>query len=163
MLLGEDAENILLESKAAVFGVGGVGGHCVDALVRCGLGRIAIFDSAKVKPSNLNRQICAKKSTVGMKKVEAMSLHIADVSDCITEAFDCFVTRENAEELIPADADIIIDAVDNVTAKISLIEAASRWVRATDLSRTKFALRISLKQASTRFPALCAENCASAV
>lgn len=60
MLLGEDAENILLESKAAVFGVGGVGGHCVDALVRCGLGRIAIFDSAKVKPSNLNRQICAK-------------------------------------------------------------------------------------------------------
>ena len=84
MLLGEDAENILLESKAAVFGVGGVGGHCVDALVRCGLGRIAIFDSAKVKPSNLNRQICAKKSTVGMKKVEAMSLHIADVSDCIT-------------------------------------------------------------------------------
>ena len=126
MLLGEDAENILLESKAAVFGVGGVGGHCVDALVRCGLGRIAIFDSAKVKPSNLNRQICAKKSTVGMKKVEAMSLHIADVSDCITEAFDCFVTRENAEELIPADADIIIDAVDNVTAKIALIEAASR-------------------------------------
>ena len=77
MLLGEDAENILLESKAAVFGVGG---HCVDALVRCGLGRIAIFDSAKVKPSNLNRQICAKKSTVGMKKVEAMSLHIAEVS-----------------------------------------------------------------------------------
>lgn len=126
MLLGEDAENILLESKAAVFGVGGVGGHCVDALVRCGLGRIAIFDSAKVKPSNLNRQICAKKSTVGMKKVEAMSLHIADVSDCITEAFDCFVTRENAEEMIPADADIIIDAVDNVTAKIALIEAASR-------------------------------------
>ena len=126
MLLGEDAENILLESKAAVFGVGGVGGHCVDALVRCGLGRIAIFDSAKVKPSNLNRQICAKKSTVGMKKVEAMSLHIADVSDCITEAFDCFVTRENAEELIPADADIIIDAVDNVTAKIALVEASSR-------------------------------------
>ena len=103
-----------------------------------------------------------------MKKVEAMSLHIADVSDCITEAFDCFVTRENAEELIPADADIIIDAVDNVTAKIALIEAAAfrffpAWVRATDLSRTKFALRISLKQASTRFPALCAENCASAV
>lgn len=61
-----------------------------------------------------------------MKKVEAMSLHIADVSDCITEAFDCFVTRENAEELIPADADIIIDAVDNVTAKIALIEAAAR-------------------------------------
>jgi len=55
-----------------------------------------------------------------------MSLHIANVSDCITEAFDCFVTRENAEELIPADADIIIDAVDNVTAKIALIEAASR-------------------------------------
>lgn len=126
MLLGEDAESILSEAKAAVFGVGGVGGHCVDALVRCGLGRIAIFDSAVVKPSNLNRQICAKKSTIGMKKVDAMSRHIADVSDCAVEAFDCFVTRENAAELISADADIVIDAVDNVTAKIALIEAAAQ-------------------------------------
>ena len=80
LLLGKEAMDKLAASRVAVFGVGGVGGHCVDALVRCGLGRIAIFDSAKVKPSNLNRQICAKKSTVGMKKVEAMSLHIADVS-----------------------------------------------------------------------------------
>ena len=59
MLLGEDAEAKLGEAKVMVFGVGGVGGHAADALARCGIGSIAIVDAASVKPSNLNRQLCA--------------------------------------------------------------------------------------------------------
>ncbi len=126
MLLGVDAEERLQNAHAAVFGVGGVGGSACDALARCGLGRLTIVDSARVKPSNLNRQVCAKKSTLGMAKVEAMRLHLSDVSDCSVTVCDAFITRGNAAELIPADADVIIDAVDNVTAKLALIEAGSR-------------------------------------
>ena len=69
MLLGEDAEAKLGEAKVMVFGVGGVGGHAADALARCGIGSIAIVDAASVKPSNLNRQLCAEKATIGMPKV----------------------------------------------------------------------------------------------
>ena len=121
MLLGEDAEGILASSHAAVFGAGGVGGHACDALARCGVGHITVVDCAKVKPSNLNHQICAEKSTIGMDKTEAMRRHLTAVSDCIVTAVNAFVTSDNAPELIPADADIVIDAVDNVTAKLAVI------------------------------------------
>ncbi len=124
MLLGEEAEAQLCNADAVVFGVGGVGGHCVDALVRCGLGHITIIDAAKVKPSNLNRQICARRDTLGMDKVEAMRQHIEAVSECCVNAVNAFALPENIAELIPDDASIIIDAVDTVTAKLAIIERA---------------------------------------
>ncbi len=126
MVLGENAEKKLEEACVVVFGVGGVGGHCVDALARCGVGNIVLIDSACVKPSNLNRQICAKKSTVGMKKVEAMKRHVEDVSDCSASAVDAFAMPENICGLIPDNADIVIDAVDTVTAKIAIITEAKK-------------------------------------
>lgn len=126
MLLGEDAEEILGGAHAAVFGAGGVGGHACDALARCGVGRITVVDCARVKPSNLNRQVCAEKATVGMDKTEAMKRHIEAVSDCAVTAVSAFVTAENAAELIPADADVVIDAVDNVTAKLAIIAECIR-------------------------------------
>ena len=126
MLLGEATENILLNSTACVFGAGGVGGHCIDALARCGLGNIHIIDSAIVKASNLNRQICAEKNTVGMKKVEAMRLHIEAVSDCNVSVSDVFASPENIASLIGDNADIVIDCVDTVSAKIAIIEEAQK-------------------------------------
>lgn len=126
MVLGEEAEQRLDGACAVVFGVGGVGGHCVDALARCGVGNLFLIDSACVKQSNLNRQICAKKSTIGMKKVEAMKMHVEDVSDCRVIAVDAFAMPENICELIPENADIVIDAVDTVTAKIAVIIEAKR-------------------------------------
>lgn len=131
MLLGEDAEEILGSAHVAVFGVGGVGGHCCDALLRCGVGRLTVVDAACVKESNLNRQIVAEKATVGMPKVEAMKRHAEAVSDAFVIPVREFVTRDNAAELIPPDADIVIDAIDNVTAKLALIcECERRGVTA---------------------------------
>ncbi|MBO4385152.1 MAG: tRNA threonylcarbamoyladenosine dehydratase [Clostridia bacterium] len=121
MLLGEDALKTLSNAHAAVFGVGGVGGHACDALCRCGVGRLTIVDCAVVKESNLNRQICAEKSTIGLKKVEAMARHIRAVSDAFVCPVDAFVTADNAAALVPDDASVVIDAVDNVTAKLALI------------------------------------------
>ena len=126
MLLGEDAEALLENAHVAVFGAGGVGGHACDALARCGVGRLTIVDSACVKASNLNRQICAEKATIGMKKVDAMAEHISRVSDCRVTPVCEFVTGENTASLIPADADVVIDAVDNVTAKLALICECTR-------------------------------------
>ena len=126
MLLGEDAEAILGKSHAAVFGVGGVGGHTCDALCRCGVGNITLVDNALVKESNLNRQICAEKATVGMYKADAMKRHLEAVSDCAVTAVREFVTAENAADLIPEGVSVVIDAVDNVTAKLALISECKR-------------------------------------
>ena len=126
MLLGEDAEAPLEAAHAVVFGVGGVGGHACEALARCGVGRLTIVDSAIVKESNLNRQICAEKPTVGQPKVEAMKRRIEAVSDCRVTALREFVTAENAASLIPPDASVVIDAVDNVTAKLAIITECRR-------------------------------------
>lgn len=122
MLLGEAAEEQLARSRVVVFGAGGVGGHCIDALARCGVGNLIAVDSANVKASNLNRQICAKKSTLGMRKVDAMRMHVEDVSDCNFIGVCEFVTAENAKDFIPDDSDLVIDAVDNVTAKLAIIK-----------------------------------------
>lgn len=121
MLLGPDAEGLLGGAHAAVFGLGGVGGHACDALARCGVGTITAIDSAAVKMSNLNRQIIARKDTVGMPKALAMKAHLESVSDAKVFAVNEFVTAENAGSLVPGDAFVVIDALDNVTAKLALI------------------------------------------
>lgn len=127
MLLGEEAEDRLSGAHAVIFGVGGVGGHCADALARSGLGNITVVDSALVKASNLNRQICATKDSIGMRKVDAMEKHIESVSDCRVNAVNTFVLPENIAALLPDDNDydVIIDAVDTVRAKLAIIERAS--------------------------------------
>ncbi len=120
-LLGEEAFGRLQDSLVAVVGLGGVGGHCVEALARAGVGRLHIVDSDEVVVSNLNRQLIATKRTLGMKKTEAMWKRIVDVSDCIVTASDVFVREETVAEAVPADADFIVDAVDSLAGKLALV------------------------------------------
>lgn len=126
-LFGEDAVEGLTTKKVAVFGVGGVGGFCVEAMARAGVGSFVLVDSDEVALSNINRQIIALHSTVGRKKVEVMSERIADINpEAVVETRPCFFLPENAAEFDFSDYDYVVDAVDTVTAKIAIIEAAKK-------------------------------------
>ncbi len=123
-LLGKAAMDKLNNSHVAVFGIGGVGGHAVDALVRSGVGTITIVDSDEVAVSNINRQLIATSKTVGRKKVEVMKEHLFEVNPSVkVEVYDCFFLPETREQFDFSKYDYVIDAVDTVTAKIALVEA----------------------------------------
>jgi len=123
-LLGEDGFLKLSNSTIAVFGLGGVGSHCAEALARSGVGRLFLIDSDTVAPSNINRQSIALISTVGRKKTDVFKEKIADINpDCLVTTCDAFVLPENIGEvfsLCPVKPDYIIDAIDTVSAKIAL-------------------------------------------
>ena len=121
-LIGDEAMKKLNKARVAVFGIGGVGGHVVEALVRSGVGAIDLIDSDTVAESNINRQIIATISTVGKYKVEAMKERIADINpDCKVEAIPCFYLPETKDEFDFSKYDYVVDAVDTVTAKIQLV------------------------------------------
>lgn len=123
-LLGEVAMQQLQQAHVAVFGIGGVGGHAVDALVRSGIREITIVDSDEVAESNINRQLIATTKTVGRKKVEVMKEHILEINPEVkVHIQDCFFLPETKEQFAFGDYDYVIDAVDTVTAKIALVEA----------------------------------------
>lgn len=125
MLLGKEAMDILARSRVAVFGVGGVGGFAVEALVRSGVGKIDIIDNDKVCLTNLNRQIIATRSSVGRYKVDVMRERILDINpDAQVEARKCFYLPETSGEFDFSEYDYVVDAVDTVTAKIALIAQA---------------------------------------
>lgn len=127
LLLGEEAMNRLNQARVAVFGIGGVGGHTVDALVRSGIGAIDIIDNDIISESNINRQLIATKSTVGMDKVDAMKARILDINpECKVNVHKCFYLPENKEQFDFSQYDYIVDAVDTVTAKITLVEEAKK-------------------------------------
>lgn len=122
MLLGEEKLLRLLESRVAVFGVGGVGGHCAEALVRSGVGEIDLFDNDKICLSNINRQIIATHSTLGRYKVDVMRERILDINpDAIVRNFRLFYVPDTADEVDLSGYDYVIDAVDTVTAKLELV------------------------------------------
>lgn len=125
MLIGEDALSALNKGKVLVCGVGGVGGYVVEALVRGGVGNIAILDNDSIHESNLNRQILATVDTVGKKKVDACKDRILSINPhCNVTTFDMFYLPEHADS-IPLDGyDYIVDAIDTVTAKLELISRA---------------------------------------
>lgn len=123
-LLGTDAMMKLNQAHVAVFGIGGVGGHAVDALVRSGIGEITIVDSDDVAESNINRQLIATTKTVGRKKVEVMKEHLLEINpEVIVRAYDCFFLPETKDQFDFSSYDYVIDAVDTVTAKLALVEA----------------------------------------
>lgn len=123
-LLGETAMEQFQQVHVAVFGIGGVGGHAVDALVRSGIGEITIVDSDEVAESNINRQLIATTKTVGRKKVEVMKEHLLEINPEVkVHMYDCFFLPETKEQFAFGDYDYVIDAVDTVTAKIALVEA----------------------------------------
>lgn len=127
LLLGGAAMTKLEHAHVAVFGVGGVGGYAVEALVRSGLGAIDIVDSDVVSVSNINRQIIAAYSTVGRSKVEVMAERIRDINPyCRVAAHQCFYLPETRDRFDFSQYDYIVDAVDTVTAKIALVMEAKR-------------------------------------
>ena len=125
VMLGRDGMKRLYNARVAVFGIGGVGGHCVDALVRSGIGEFDLIDNDDVELTNLNRQLVADHSTIGRSKVEVMKEKILAINpDAVVHVHQCFFLPENADEFPWADYDYVVDAIDTVTAKIELIMKA---------------------------------------
>ena len=122
LLLGKEAIEILNNAHIAVFGVGGVGGFTVEALVRSGIQHIDLIDDDKVCLTNLNRQIIATRSSVGKYKVDVMKERILDINpEAEVNVFKCFYLPETRDQFDFKKYDYVIDAVDTVTAKIQLI------------------------------------------
>lgn len=126
LLLGGEAIEILSRKKVAVFGIGGVGSWCCEALGRSGIGHLALFDHDTVSLSNLNRQLIALHSTIGRQKAAVMADRLRDINPEITvEEHPIFYMPENADTAQLSDYDCIVDAIDTVTAKLCLIERAT--------------------------------------
>jgi len=121
MLYDVDME-LLNNRSVAVFGLGGVGGHCAEALCRSGIGKMGIIDGDVVDITNINRQIIATHKTVGMDKVSAMRERLTDINpEVIIEAHKLFYLPRTADEIDISGYDYIVDAVDTVTAKLELV------------------------------------------
>lgn len=121
MLLGEAAMERLRESHVAVFGLGGVGSWCAEALARAGVGRLTLIDQDTVGESNINRQLIALSSTIGRPKAEVMAERIADINPAIvTRPIVGTYTAADRERFF-ADYDFVVDAIDLVSCKIDLI------------------------------------------
>ena len=125
MLLGDEALEKLRKARVAVFGIGGVGGYAVEALARSGIGQLDLIDHDTVSVSNINRQILATHSTVGMLKVDAAKQRILDINpDCVVRTFPLFYLPETAGEFDFARYDYVVDAIDTVTGKLQLAQRA---------------------------------------
>ncbi len=126
-ILGADSMEKLKNSKVLVFGIGGVGGHAAEAIVRSGIGEIHLVDSDRVSVTNINRQIIADESTVGRLKTEVMEKHLKLINpELRVKCFNIFYTPENADEIDLSDYSYIVDAIDSVPSKVELIERAKR-------------------------------------
>lgn len=122
LLLGKEAMQVLEQSRVAVFGIGGVGGYVVEALVRSGVGTIDLIDDDKVCLTNLNRQIIATRKTVGQYKVDVMKERILEINPkAVVNVHKCFFLPENRNEFDFSQYSYVVDAVDTVTAKIQLV------------------------------------------
>nr|MBR4279591.1 tRNA threonylcarbamoyladenosine dehydratase [Clostridia bacterium] len=126
-LLGDEAIQRLHKARVAVFGVGGVGGYAVEALVRSGVGTVDVFDKDDVSLTNLNRQIIALHSTVGQDKVSVIAQRMRDINpDVVINEHKMFYLPENADETDLTVYDFVVDAVDTVAAKIELAVRCER-------------------------------------
>ena len=125
MLLGEEAIAKLQNARVAVFGIGGVGGYTVEALARAGIGHLDLIDNDCVSLSNINRQLLATHSTVGMPKVEAAKQRILDINpSCQVMTHQIFYTPETGNQFDFTQYDYIVDAIDTVTGKLALVQNA---------------------------------------
>lgn len=121
-LLGKGATEKLKSKKVALFGVGGVGSFCLEALVRTGVGEIHIFDSDCVEITNLNRQIIATTDTLGQPKVAVAKKRCESINPKVKIIpFEVFYYPENSSDFNLSQYDYIIDAIDSVSSKVELI------------------------------------------
>ena len=122
LLIGKEGVEKLQNSHVAVFGVGGVGGYCAEALVRSGVGAIDLIDNDKVCLTNLNRQIIATHKTIGQDKVDAMKERLLEINPQVKiNMFKTFFLPENSSTFDFSKYDYVVDAIDNVKAKIELV------------------------------------------
>jgi len=122
LLLGWENMEKLKSSRVAVFGLGGVGGHCAEALCRAGIGALDLFDADIVDITNLNRQIIATHKTIGRDKVDVMRERLLEINpEAIIETYKLFYLPEVADEVLLTPYDYIVDAIDTIAAKIELV------------------------------------------
>lgn len=127
LLLGNASVEKLIKSKVCIFGVGGVGGYVAEGLARCGVGTIDLVDKDIVSRSNINRQIIALEDAIGLYKVDVMKERILKINpQCNVTAYKLFYLPETENEIDFSKYDYIIDAIDTVSAKISIIENAKK-------------------------------------
>ena len=125
MLLGREAMTRLEKARVAVFGLGGVGGYVVEALARGGIGALDLVDSDTVSRSNLNRQLLATQSTIGMRKTEAAKTRVLDINpEAKVVTWPVFYNADTAGQFDFTQYDYIVDAIDTVTGKLALVEQA---------------------------------------
>ena len=126
MLLGEEGVERLKRARVAVFGLGGVGGFVVEALARAGIGQLDLIDKDTVSTSNLNRQLLATHGTLGMLKTEAARLRAAEINpDCQVRTYPLFYLPDTASQFDLGQYDYLVDAMDTVTAKLTLAQQAA--------------------------------------
>jgi len=122
MMFGDEAIARLQAASVAVFGIGGVGGYCAEALARSGIGRLAFVDDDKICVTNINRQIVADQSTIGKYKVDLMRQRALAINpDIEIEVYREFFLPENAGLINFEEYDYVVDAVDTVTAKLEIV------------------------------------------
>jgi len=125
LLLGQDAMELLSQSRVAVFGIGGVGGYAVEALARSGVGAFDLINDDKICLTNLNRQIIATRKTVAKYKVDVMKERILEINpEAQVTVHKCFYLPETAEAFDFSQYSYVLDAVDTVTAKIDIVMRA---------------------------------------
>ena len=125
LLLGKDGAEKLSKSRVALFGVGGVGGYCAEALARSGVGEIHLIDSDKVSVTNINRQIIATQSSLGKLKTQVMRERINDINPaCTVVCHDLFFTEDCTGLSDFSAFDFVVDAIDTVSGKIAVITRA---------------------------------------
>lgn len=122
-VIGEDGLRLLAGARVALLGLGGVGGSCAEALCRAGIGTLLLCDSDKVEETNLNRQAAAARSTLGEKKTSVMARRLRDINpDIVLKLEERFYLPEGSGFLYDFSPDLVLDAIDTVTAKIHLAE-----------------------------------------
>lgn len=127
LLYGKDAMEKLAQARVAVFGVGGVGGYTVEALIRSGIGAIDLIDNDKVCLTNINRQIYATRKTVGKYKVDVAAERIAEINpDAVVRTYKTFYMPETSSQFDFTQYDYIVDAIDTVKGKIELVMNAAK-------------------------------------
>ena len=126
LIFGKEAMERLAKARVAVFGIGGVGGYTVEALIRSGVGAVDLIDDDQVCLTNINRQIYATRKTVGKYKVDVAAERIAEINpNAQVRTFKTFYTPETAGQFNFSDYDYVVDAIDTVTGKIALVMNAN--------------------------------------
>ncbi|MBQ1508763.1 MAG: tRNA threonylcarbamoyladenosine dehydratase [Erysipelotrichaceae bacterium] len=127
LLLSEEEMETIRHARVAVFGLGGVGGQAAEALVRSGIGAIDLIDNDDVDPTNMNRQILATHSSIGRLKVDVSEERFTDINpDLIVRKYPTLYLPEQESDFDFTQYDYVVDCIDTVTAKLSLIEKAKR-------------------------------------